>query len=242
MSAAQDTAWRAETVSPHAKDALFAHVRSTRQELRDNTRAVRNLGFIVGASGTVVGLAGILCAAVAFPLKTETVRWQTVNESTGWIGQAVDTSDAPKRFNEAVRRQYLAQLVEACEGYEPDTLDITFHRCTAMMTPHVQEVYAERVGPRNVKSSQAKVARKGIVRVEPEMRFQDRPQPKKDAFSYVVRFTRTTFLSGNPVQREAWVAEVTFEWRPDIKRAGGDQITNPGGMVVLSYSAEPETR
>jgi type IV secretory pathway component VirB8 len=243
VARAREVRWEAQPVPPEVQQAHYAGVPSILAELRQNKRAMLNLGLLVGTAGVIVGVAGMVCAASLFPLKTVEHHWTVVDQSTGWVGPAIGPADAPRLFTDATTRKYLKDLVEACEGYVADTVDLTFHHCTAMLSPAMQTAYNDRVGERNKAAPRNALLRKGIARIEPEMRFQQRPRTaanRPNSQSWIVRFIRSEIVAGQLTRRDQWVAEVAFEWHPEMTRGVADQIDNPAGMVVFGYNAEPE--
>lgn len=229
-------------IPPEVRQAVFDLLAAGQAEQAKSNRLLRRLCAVATVSGCLIGVGGVVAAASLFPLKQNVPLWMTVSEITGVAGRAVGTEDAPKLFGDATRRHYLKQLVNACESYGPDTVDITFHRCAAMLSQNEQASYADRVGEKSPSAPRNVLGRKGIARVETAMRFDQQAgrSSKPGLYFYTVRFIRSEFVSGALTKREPWAADVAFEFRPQAAMDVNDLTDNPVGMLVVSYSAGPD--
>jgi type IV secretion system protein VirB8 len=234
------TSWQASAMPAAEREAHFAAVRSYEANLSRIGRAYRRSGTLFGMMGLVVGLSGMIAAASLFPLKQTTIRFIEVDRSTGYVGEPVSVIDAPRLFGETVMQHAMRDLVEACEGYNFATMDLTFHRCAIMLAPQVQVQYLDRVGPKNPLAPRVADGKAGWVRVEPVMSFQAMQASQGGTFGYVVRWLRSESPSGSTAKTSHWSTTIYFQFHPEYLTNPQDRSMNPTGFTAVSYSSDQD--
>lgn len=197
-------------------------------------RAALRAGFWVGGIGAGIGVAGMICAATLFPLKSREVEYYTVNQSTGWTGPSVGAKDAPSLFTPQVMEAAIQAYVELRENYLFQTDGIAFHRVTLMSTAEEQARYKEM---HDAAGSPARALQShGYIQVD---NFQLFPigDGKAKTHEYVVKFDRRIMTSGQPVppRGEPYTVQIAFQFHPEYPMATPDRRLNVSGLQVLSY-------
>lgn len=243
MSASKLNPWTAKPLTDASKSRHFKAVMDLSAERVILGRSAIIAGWTIGVVGAAIGVAGMVCAATLFPLKTTEVRFFLVDQSTGIIGQPVGLQDAPKIFGAAVEQQYLRRYVEAREGWVPELDEYNDHIAKLMSSPDEQARISD---DRNQPTSPVKtLAKDGHIQIE-NLRFFPRTLAKDGVTrSYLVRFNRTVWHGATKDPIQTWTATVDFAWHPSLPMLPDDRTINPGGFQAVAYSAHsdtPETR
>ena len=228
----------AEVLTPDAKAEHLRQAETRFDEMLCYGRSYRRMGFLVGAAGLLIGIAGIGMAATLFPLKQTVVRYAVVNETTGEVGESIGPADAPRLFSEGTARQYLRMFVEACDGYLWETRALSSHRCALLLTPDQQARYAEWFSPRNPESPQVAFGRNGSVRPD-QFRFTRLGDGRGDTQAWQVRYVRIEMKDGRAARRP-WMMTVQFQWRPQLAMTDNDRTLNLAGFQALDYVSQPD--
>ena len=142
--------WPAEPLSPEAAQQFLADAAARADEVRRTGLAFRRAGWIAGAFGALLGLAGVGVAATVV-LRAEPARldFALLDRETGEVSPTLAARDAPRAFTDHTARQYLRRFVEACDGYAPTpnpaTLQRDLHRCAILLTEPMQERFRASV-------------------------------------------------------------------------------------------------
>jgi type IV secretion system protein VirB8 len=227
------------SLTDKAKEELFEQVGQLQAERVLLGRSALKAAWIIGGSGVAVGLAGMVCAATLFPLKTHTTDYFIVDQSTGYTGPSVGAKDAPTLFNEQTIQFWLRAYVELRENYVYETDDVAFHRVTIMSTPEEQMRY--KVMHDNAMAPSRALRDKGYVRVDHFQIYKigDGRQQTKE---YVIKFDRWQMRSGQPVpiKPDAYTATVHFQFHPEFPMSLPDRQQNSAGLQVVAYQVDAD--
>ncbi|MCB4824169.1 MULTISPECIES: type IV secretion system protein [Roseomonadaceae] len=240
--------WPAEPLSPEAAQQFLADAAARADEVRRTGLAFRRAGWIAGAFGALLGLAGVGVAATVV-LRAEPARldFALLDRETGEVSPTLAARDAPRAFTDHTARQYLRRFVEACDGYaptpNPTTLQRDLHRCAILLTEPMQERFRASVARSNPESPLATLGRSG-VRTTEGFRYFKYPSEGRTQ-TWRVQYTRveTRVGAGGPgvTTRTPMTAMVNFQWRPELPQLAEDRDWNTAGMQVVTYSIEPDT-
>jgi type IV secretion system protein VirB8 len=213
---------------------LFDAANSFQEDRYLMGRAALKAGCWIGGIGAAIGVAGMVCAATLFPLKTHELEYYAINQETGWSGPSVGAKDAPTLFTHQVMEAALQTYVELRENYLFETDGIAFHRVTLMSTPDEQTRFKAM---HDAASSPSRALRDhGYIQVE---NFQLFPigDGKAKTVEYVVKFDRRVMLAGQPVppKGEPYTVQIAFQFHPEYPMATPDRRLNVTGLQVLSY-------
>ena len=237
------TQWQAQPLTPEMREQHFAQTRSYSGELERTGRAYRRTGFITGAAGMAVGVLGLACAAFVLSRPVSPPRYIAVDSSTGWIGETVGASDAPKLFKDRVIEAAIRSYVEDREAFTPEADDLAFHRVAIKSAPAEQARYAEAHDPRRSPTTApfAVYGRGGFARVSNFHMTRRGEDPRTHTIDYLVRFQKLVSKAGSLQPIASWTAEISFQFHPELTMDLQDRLLNEPGLVVLSYSSYPDT-
>jgi type IV secretion system protein VirB8 len=227
------TPWRNAALGDDDKK-LFDDANSFQTDRLLMGRAALKAGFWVGGIGAAIGVAGMVCAATLFPLKSREVEYYTVNQETGYAGPSVGAKDAPSLFSAQVMEAALQAYVELRENYLFETDGIAFHRVTLMSTPDEQTRYKAM---HDAPAAPARALRdRGYIQVD-NFQFWPIGDGKARTHEYVVKFDRRVMPAGQPVppKGEPYTVQIAFQFHPEYPMAGPDRRLNVTGLQVMSY-------
>jgi type IV secretion system protein VirB8 len=225
---------RNSALSDEDKHRLFDDANSFQADRLLMGRAALKAGFWVGGIGAAIGVAGMVCAATLFPLKSREVEYYTINQETGFAGPSVGAKDAPTLFTHQVMEAALQTYVELRENYLFETDGIAFHRVSLMSTPDEQVRYKEMHDA--PLSPAKKLGDRGFISVD-NFQFWPIGDGKAKTHQYVVKFDRRVMMAGQavPTKGEPCTAEISFQFHPEYPMATPDRRLNVTGLQVLSY-------
>lgn len=230
-------AHHAVAIHPDDREAQFKETLSFHAAEAKLRRAFNRTGWIVGAAGLLVGLAGVGTVAVMLPLKQTVVKFVEVDSSTGWVGDATAARDAPRMFSERVAHQYLRRYIEAREGYNPVDDQRQWDAVRTMTSAEAFEGYNAWRKSDLAPVKQLQTA--GHVDVN-NFSFSKAVKEANNTLSYTVKFQRREVKGQNVGPIKAWHADISFQWHPEMTQSEPDSEVNPGGMQVMSYRAEED--
>lgn len=226
--------WKARPLRADERQDYLADAKafSLLGEMKAANRRTARLAWLVGGTGSLIGVAGVICAATLFPLKHTDLRYIEVDTSTGYIGDSVGVADAPKLFSEQVAHQYLRMYIEARETYVPQTDALQFARVQVMSAEDERVRFA--AWHKDPLSPAQKLGRTGHVEVD---NFHPVLQGKGRAktLEYFVRFKRRETQGATVGPWEDWTATVQFQFHPEMGMDAQERQINPAGMQVLAY-------
>jgi type IV secretion system protein VirB8 len=228
------TPWRSEALADADKKQLFADGNRFQEDRFLMGRAALRVGFWVGGTGAAIGVAGMVCAATLFPLKTRVVEYYTVNQSTGYVGPSVGATDAPTLFTQQVAEAALQTYVEQRENYLFETDGLAFHRVTLMSTPDEQARY--KTMHDEPKAPARALRDRGYIQIE-NFQFWPVGEGKAKTREYIVKFDRRVMPAGQPVptKGDPYTAQISFQFHPEYPMALPDRRLNVTGLQVMSY-------
>ena len=228
--------FRAQALTDDEKQALFKQASGYQQDRALMGATAFRAGVWIGGAGAAIGVAGMVCAATLFPLKTHDIQYYVVNQTTGYTGPAVGIADAPTLFNQAVAQANVLTYVMARENYTYETDDLAFHQATIMSSADEQRHFKDM---HDAPGSPAKaLADRGYVRIE-NVQMWKLGDGKRAAQEYVVKFTRKVIHAGQPVPLtgDPCTAQLSFEFHPEYLMDANDRRLNPTGFQVIEYRA-----
>ena len=226
---------RADELDAEHRQDFYEQGKALDQEIKANRRAIRLGGYVVGAAGTLIGLAGVVAAASLFPLKTIEVKFVPFDLASQQVAASVLAKDAPRTlFGEQQAKADLRKLIAAAETYIPDAYALNFHQVAVMSDPAMQARFADELSPKNPRSPAAKYRNQTSVVVD---RFQFWPLGRSgDAQVWRVTFQRTEIAGGTQLAAKPYEAVVTFAWHPDLAAVSDDdRALNLTGFQCLDY-------
>ena len=231
-------AWQAAPLTPEMRATHFVQSKSFAGEVARTGRAYRRTGFVVGTAGMVIGVAGMLCAVLALSRPAVPPRWIEVDRSTGWVGETLGPTDAPKTFNERVIEAALRSYVEDREAFVPEADDLAFHRVALRSAPDEQGRYAAAHDPKhNANAPFVVYGRGGFARVENFHMTKRGEDAKTGTFDYAVHFFKTEVKAGQVGSPKPWTAELQFQFHPELPMALQDRQINETGLQVIAYNS-----
>lgn len=230
---------RVSAMSDEARDELYKQAQSLQEERTLLGRSALKAAWIIGGSGWAVATIAVVSAASVFPLKTHEAQYFPVDQTTGWVGQAVPAADAPKLFNDATIENALRTYVEWRENYVYENDDLAFRRVALMSTPDEQIRY--KAMHDDPKSPLHALGKGGYVRVD-NFRMSKVGDGKFGSMIYLVRFEYRMMRAGQivPPKGEPYAATITFAFHPEYPMTQDDRTQNPTGLQVSSYQVTKE--
>lgn len=231
--------WTAQPLTAEMREAHYAQTRSYAGEMERSGRAYRRLGFVTGTTGMIIGMLGLACAAVVLARPVQPPRYIEVDSSTGWVGETVGASDAPKLFKDRVVEAALRTYIEDREAFTPESDNLAFHRVAIKSTRAEQLRYAEAHDPRKSPTTApfAVYGRGGFAQVS-DFHFTKRGSDAKTrTLDYVVRFRKLVSKAGNMLPTAQWTAEASLQFHPELAMDQQDRTLNEPGLLVISYSS-----
>lgn len=231
--------YRLLTLTDKAKQELFEQAGPLQAERLMMGRSALKAAWIIAGIGVGVGVAGMVCAATLFPLKTREVDYFVVNQETGYVGPSVGAKDAPALFSEQTTQYWVRAYFELRENYVYETDDLAFHRVTIMSSGDEQVRY-KAMHDAPLAPSRA-LRERGYVRVD-NFQIYKIGDGKQKTEQYVVKFERKEMRTGQPVplKGEAYTATIHFQFHPEFSMATPDRQLNPAGLQVLAYQVDAD--
>lgn len=233
------TPFRNSTLSEEDQRKLFEDSSEYQKDRLLMGNAALRVSYWIGGTGVLVGVAGMICAATLFPLKTRVVEYYTVNQTTGYSGPSVGAADAPSLFNEQVAQFALREYVELRENYLFETDGVAFHRVALMSTGDEQVRYKAM---HDAPASPSRVLKdKGYVQVQ-NFQFWLVGDGKAKTRDYVVKFDRFEMRAGQPapLRGDPYTAHISFQFHPEYPMSSPDRRLNVYGLQVLSYRVDSD--
>jgi hypothetical protein len=238
--------WPSAALTDDSREEFFKAVLSRRESAQKDNAKVRQIGFIWGAAGAVIGTLGVMAALVAYvkiPVPPPP-GYILVDRQTGAIQPSVPAKDAPKLFTETVREKALRDFIVECESYVPQLFArVDYHACMIMATPAEQKRRADDIGPKGTRfppmvfggdkgfampTAFYDFKQLGTTGVEPNL-----------TYHYQVRYERTEVINGRET-KPRYTARIDFEFHPELKISPQDRLLNPSGLQVIAYSSTPD--
>jgi type IV secretion system protein VirB8 len=241
MNALNKITPKRNTVLGNDDKKLFDDANSFQEDRLLMGKAALKAGFWVGGIGAAIGVAGMVCAATLFPLKSREVEYYTINQETGFAGPSVGAKDAPTLFTHQVMEATLQTYVELRESYLFETDGIAFHGVSLMSTPDEQVRYKAMHDA--AASPAKKLGDRGYIQVD-NFQFWPIGDGKAKTHQYVVKFDRRVMMAGQavPTKGEPCTAEISFQFHPEYPMATPDRRLNVTGLQVLSYQAHADNQ
>jgi len=215
---------------------LDAHLETTRglerswiQELIESRRKAWRLTYAALAISALSVVAVASLAPLKSPPEVAVVR---VDHATGAVEHVSRLGDAVEDYGDRIARYFIAEYVQACEGYDWWLVQQQYETCGLMSSPEVQRQYGARwqgdTAPDKRLRNHARynIAIRSIT-----------PGTKGNA---VVRFSRREDpVDGRPGQPEHLVATLAYQYiNAPLKTA--ESMLNPLGFQVMTYQVDPE--
>lgn len=230
--------WMARPLSAAMKDRHFREVMDLNAERFMLGRTAIICGWVLGGVGVISLLASAITVATLFPLKRTEIKFYSVDQSTGIIGEPVGIQDAPKLFTDAQDWQYLRRYIEARESYVYEMDQANDRVAKVMSSPEEQARVANaRTSPEH---PARKLGKDGHIQIE-NFRFHQLAGGRNRARSYLVQYDMTVWRGTNKEPTKPYSATIDFQWHPELPMLPADRSINAGGMQVLAYSANPDT-
>lgn len=237
-----DGPWQSEVLADDGRANFFRAAVDSRAQAERNARGVNRLGFVVGATGALVGVVGICAGLVAYiktPVAEPPQYIGIVDAESGTVQHPTSLKDAPRLFGESVRRRFLAQFVTNCEGYVPQTwAKLDYHACMVMATPDEQKRRERDIGRGGTRYPPTVFGPAGWARPSGFLAFvllgSTGTEPNR-TWHYQVRYERIEVIDGRET-RPRYTADVVFTFRPDLKMTDGDRTINEAGFQAVSFS------
>lgn len=233
--------WLAEDVSDADRQRLFDLHAAADADAVGNNRAIRWGGYLVGAAGALIGVAGLACATVVFVIKEDRapafIAYDPVKHVTLETVSAANA--ASKLFGNEQAAHDLRFYLEAREMWAFDTADIAFHRVMIMSTQDEQAKFATDWSFKNPRSPRARYGRNTTVRVD-NLRFASGATSPNGTRQWFVRYARSEITNGSPAPPQEFLATVSFAWHPELPMADeADRAINQSGFQVITYTSGP---
>lgn len=218
---------------PAAVAAYFEKVRSYEADrLRWAGRTAR-VGFIVGAAGLLVGLAGMGTVAALVPLKEVVPLVFRVDNATGAVERIYDVEGGQMAASEATTRYFLWQYVRLRHSYSAAEANAAFDAVALMSSPPVQQEWWAYYRGGNPDSPQVQLGRDGSATVRWVSTAMLGPRLAQ------VRFVELARRGEVQLPPKRLVATIAFEFAPTRLSASTLNV-NPLGFLVTSYRADAE--
>ncbi len=225
--ASDDKAWSAylEDSKSFDDDRMQRLVRSERRAWR----------VAIGAVICVVALC--LALAGLAPLKTVMPPVVVQVDQTSGVVDVLTTVNGMKQVapGEPEQKYWLAQYVEAREGYTWVDRQPFFRRVSLMSDVPEQNRYANFVNASNPEAPQRKYGQNAIVDI------RVRSISLTSSNSAAVRYERIVRSNDGRESMSRWVATMSFGF-VEAPMSERDRLINPRGFTVRDYRLDEETR
>ena len=198
------------------------------------TRGRRTAGLIAGVA-VAVALLEAVALAVMGPLKTVQTVTILVDRQTGYVETVDPLHPRSVSADAALTNAFLAQYVEAREGFDRATIAATYRRTALWSGDRARASYLSQIAASNPASpfqrypagTAIRVSIKSVSRIGPGVA--------------LVRFgTQLQDHSGRSDMPRSWISVVRFRF-VDAPMAVADRFINPLGFQVTGYQRDPET-
>lgn len=225
--------------APKLREAIFQEVLSVHEAQQHYNQERSRAGWWVGGIGAAIGLIGVASAAVMAANFAPVARFTVIDESSGTVRKSFGAKDAPDLFTDRVTRRYLTEYVELRERFVWQIDNEADHRVKIMSSPAEQARYA---ADRAKESPMSRYGLNGYARVTKFVNFQLRSKGKDKTFEYDVQFVKSEVLASNltAAVTTRMTARIVFQFHPELKMADQDRLHNEAGLMVISYSANPD--
>ena len=193
-------------------------------------RSKRLAWTVAGASCALSSVLGLSLALMG-QLKTVEPYVVQVEKGTGVV-EVVSAIRGPQTYDEAVTRSFLRQYVQGREGYVQVEREVNFRTVMVMSAEAEGNRFAAIYRGSNPGSPQVVYGDQAMARVAVRSM-----TPLADK-TFQVRFVRTV-TRGQQVERQNWLATVTFQFIQS-PMSDADRLINPLGFQVLEYRLDPE--
>lgn len=230
-----DEAFRARPVpdDPALVAAYFRQVASYEADRLAAAERRARRGFLAGAVGAAVGLAGVGAAAALAPLKTVVPLVFRVDAATGAVERVHDVRGGEMAATDATVRYFLWQYVRHRQSYSAAEAPALFDAVALMSAPRVQEEYAAAFRGSNPTSPQVLLGRDGTASVRWVSTALLGPRLAQ------IRFVQAERRGGVPLPDKRMVATIGFDFAPGGLSTSTLNV-NPLGFVVTTYRADME--
>lgn len=231
--------WLAEPLSASEKQVHFQETKNLRAAGRSYGRFAFIGSFILVGVAAIFFLASALIATVVIATKNVKHELWVGERDIGRITRAVSLDEIPKpnTFTEANDMYYIKQYILAHESWVWET-DKNRDRIVKIMSfPEEQNRYlASR--KKSVHPSLT-VGKNGHV-LPDNIRFHREPDGRNMTRSYKAYVDLVTSWNDGREEKTPVTISVDFQWHPELLATPEDHIDNPGGMLVLAYSVNPD--
>lgn len=197
-------------------------------------RARRTAGLIAGVAVAVALLEAVALALLG-PLKTVQTVTILVDRQTGFVETVDPLHPRSVTADAALTNAFLAQYVEAREGFDRATIAATYRRAALWSADRARASYLSQIAASNPDSPFQRYPAGTVIRVN--VKSVSRLGPGVA----LVRFdTQLQDRSGRIGASRSWISEVRFRF-VDAPMAVADRFINPLGFQVIGYQRDPET-
>jgi type IV secretion system protein VirB8 len=216
-------------------DEYYAQAGSWANERTQSVYASRKLAWIVASIATIVALLLAIAILFMLPLKTVVPYTLLVDKQTGFV-QSLDPANPQKIApNKALTQAFLAQYVEAREGFDIATVKGQFKKVALWSSGAAKNRYVNMMQASNPESPLANLPRSSVIDV------QIRSVSQLSDNSALVRFASFRRDQGRSEQPIAnWVAVIIYRYS-NAPMAIEDRYINPLGFEVVDYRKDAET-
>lgn len=196
-------------------------------------RALNRIVWYFGGLGLLCFVASIIGWCILLPLKSVEVQFVEVDHATGRIAYGVGPADAATLFGPKEAEHFLAQYLDAREGYVPEVDKRHWDVIQEMSAP---EVFVEYTAWRKSDLSPVKqLGTAGHVRIS-DAAFTPHGKGDNGTFEYTVRYRRQEVRDDAVGPVKPFSTVIDFQWHPKASQTLQEGIDNPGGMTVVGYS------
>jgi type IV secretory pathway component VirB8 len=224
---------KARPLTADERQSHYGDVLSFYGDRERTKRRLNNCGWVVGAVGIVCMTASAIGWTVMLPLKTVDVEYREIDHETGTIRGGVHADQAAALFGPKEAQHFLQQYIDVREGYDPNTDKRHWDVVQEMSSP---EVFTEYAAWRKSDLSPVKqLGTQGHVNISAA---DFSPHGKDgETYEYTVRYRRQEVREDAVGPVKPYSTVVAFQWHPKAKQSVQEEIDNPGGFVVVAYSA-----
>lgn len=230
--------WTAQPLTEASRDAKLRAVLSVAAERVIYGRQMIIVCWTVFGCGITLICVSIFGWVMLFPLKTIQNNMWIADQSTGIISKPLSLEDAPTHFGPAMEEHALHQYLLARERWIPETDREDDHQAKIMSSPEEQaRINASRAKP---DSNAVAIGSAGHIEIDNDHYFPQFMDKDSETRRYLVRFRRVVWRGSNQEPSEPWSATVDFAWHPERAMNPADRRDNPGGLVVVAYTAKSD--